>query len=136
MQWDSSENAGFTTGRPWLPLDPGFRACNVETLKRDPASILTLYRRLIELRRRRRALSIGGYVPVDVGGHVFAYERRHGGERLLVALNLWHEPHDLPLVPSAPGRVLLSTHLDRDGEAVERMLSLRPDEGVIVELSS
>jgi alpha-glucosidase len=135
MQWDPSENAGFTDGEPWLPLDPNFTSRNVESLKKDPTSILTLYRRLLGLRREHRALSIGSYVPVEVEGHVFAYERRYRTDRLLVALNLGHEPHDMSLLPSvAKGRVLVSTHLDREGEAIGTTLPLRPDEGVVVEL--
>lgn len=135
MQWDSSVNAGFTTGRPWLPLDPEHRTRNVAVLKEDPASILTLYRRLIEFRRRHAALSVGSYRLVENVGSVFAYERRVPGERLLVALNLGHEPHRVALpAGSGPGRVLISTLADRDGEAVTDGLDLRADEGVVLAL--
>ncbi len=137
MQWNASSHAGFTTGDPWLPLDADFSICNVERLKADRTSILTFYSRLIDLRREHRALSIGSYVPVEVEAHVFSYERRHRTDRLLVALNLGHEPHDLSLLPwVARGRILLSTHLDREGEIVEKTLTLRADEGTLVELLS
>jgi alpha-glucosidase len=134
MHWDASENGGFTTGRPWLPLDPGYGTCHVEGLSRDPTSILTLYRRLIELRRRHLALSVGSYTPVTVADGVLAYERRHGAERLLVLLNLGHEPSQVPC--PASGAVLLSTALDRDREEIRGEVALRPDEGLILVLHS
>jgi alpha-glucosidase len=135
MHWDGSEHGGFTTGRPWLPLDPGFTTCHVEALSRDPTSILTLYRRLIESRHRHLALSIGSYVPVPTAGEVVAYERRYGPERLLVVLNLGHKPHTVPLPKGASrGRVLLSTHLDQDGAVVGHRVDLRPDEGMLIAL--
>jgi alpha-glucosidase len=135
MHWDGSDNGGFTTGRPWLPLDPGFATSHVEALSRDPSSILTLYRRLVALRRHHRALSVGGYAPVVTDGDVLAYERRHGPERVLVMLNLGHEARRVPLPADAPrGRVLLSTRLDRVGEEAGPRVELRPDEGLLVAL--
>jgi alpha-glucosidase len=135
MQWDASPNAGFTTGEPWLPLDPRHRTCNVESLSKEPSSILSLYRRLIALRRERRALSIGSYHALGTEGQVFAYERRHREERLLVALNLGHEPRRIAPPPDAKaGVVIFSTFLDRAGERIENALELRADEGLIVEL--
>jgi alpha-glucosidase len=135
MHWDSSPNGGFSTGRPWLPLDPGFETCNVAHMRSDPGSILTLYRELIAIRKRHLALSVGRYKPVGTEGHLFAYEREHEGERVLVALNLGPEPAALALPGDAGrGQVLLSTHLDRKDEAVGAELQLRGDEGVIVVL--
>jgi alpha-glucosidase len=135
MQWDTSPNAGFTRGEPWLPLEPDHRACNVHRLAGDPHSILSLYRRLIALRRERRALSIGSYHPVGIEGQVFAYERRYRDERLMVALNLGREPRRLGFsTESTVGNVLISTHLDRAGETISGEVELRADEGLILEL--
>jgi alpha-glucosidase len=135
MHWDASPNGGFSTGRPWLPLDPSFETCNVEGMRNDPGSILTLYRELIAARKRHLALSVGRYKPVGIEGHVFAFEREHKDERVLVALNLGPEPAALTLPGDASrGQVLLSTHLDRKDEAVGSELRLRGDEGVIVAL--
>ncbi|RDI57336.1 alpha-amylase family glycosyl hydrolase [Microvirga subterranea] len=131
MHWDGSAQGGFTTGRPWLPLDPTFTQCHVEALSKDPTSILTLYRRLIALRRQHLALSVGRYVPVEAQGDMLAYERRHGSERFVVALNLGHRPHTLVLPVGANGHVVLSTFLDRDDEPFDGQVSLRADEGLI-----
>src|SRR5919198_758685 len=59
MQWDSSPNAGFTTGTPWLPIAADYQTVNVAVERDDPASMLTLYRRLIALRRATPALAVG-----------------------------------------------------------------------------
>jgi alpha-glucosidase len=130
MQWEASPNAGFTRGTPWLPLADGWRATNVAAEAADPGSLLALYHRLIELRRRRPELTAGDWQPLTTDGDVLAYARSHAGARLLVALNLGPTPHRLSL--PGPGRVLLSTHLDRAHEAVSDQVELRGDEGLIL----
>jgi alpha-glucosidase len=94
MQWDASPNAGFTSGRPWLPVNPDFRSRNVAAQEGDPASLLSWYRSLISLRRSRTALREGSLAFLDLDPDVLAYERvdpRAGGtageERLVVLLN-------------------------------------------------
>ncbi|MDB5867350.1 MAG: alpha amylase catalytic region [Betaproteobacteria bacterium] len=134
MQWDNSIHAGFSTSEPWLPLAEDFHRRNVKAQAQDAHSILTLYKRLIELRRRHKALSIGQYAQIMCEGQVLAFERFDATERLLVALNLGHEKVALPLALSA-GTILLSTHLDRAGETLSGHCELRPDEGLIVDLS-
>jgi alpha-glucosidase len=126
MPWDAGINAGFTTGRPWLPL--GDPAVNVAAQDADPGSMLTLYRRLITLRRGSAALTLGGVDAVAADGDVLRYERSHGAERCLVVLNLGHQPQQA----AAHGRVLISTHPGREGEAVAGTLALRPDEAVVL----
>ena len=143
MQWDGSDGAGFTRAgvEPWLPLAGDFREFNVGAEREDPASFLTLYRRLIELRRREPALSVGEYEPLtqpDDAGEVIAYRRRAGDRRFLVVLNLSGQPQTFRRPDDAPGRlpgrVALSTCLGRHHEPVGQTLVLRPDEGVVVEL--
>jgi alpha-glucosidase len=136
MPWDGSNNAGFTTGTPWLPLNANHAMCNVATLSADPGSILTLYRRLIALRRERAALHSGDYIATQSDGDVMVFERRDDRDRgLLVALNFSHLPQHLVLpARAAQARVLLSTALDREGEAVHAELNLRPTEGVILDV--
>jgi alpha-glucosidase len=132
MQWDGSLNAGFSKGEPWLPLSPTYQTVNVEALKREPRSILALYRRLFALRRSRDALATGSKRLLEAPDNVIAYERAEEGERLLIALNLGHEAREITL---ARGTLLLSTHLDREGERLAKRLTLRGDEGIIVDLS-
>jgi alpha-glucosidase len=139
MQWTAGRNAGFTTGEPWLPIADDYEQVNVEVQREAPDSMLSLHRRLIELRRGEPALEVGRYEPIRAEGDVLAYVRRaRAGEGdFLVVLNLGPEPHDFEVPDSVtPGSVALSTHLDREGEPVTRGLRLRPDEGVVVRLLS
>jgi alpha-glucosidase len=132
MPWDENENAGFTTDKPWLPLNADWPTRNVARMTNESHSILTLYRRLIALRRDCLALSIGDFMLLNGEGEVLAYERRHKAERLIVALNLGARSHRLQLPDWARGsRPLLSTLGDAlpvEGGA----LLLRSNEGVIL----
>jgi alpha-glucosidase len=135
MAWDPGPNAGFTRGTPWLPLHADYERINVATELDEPTSMLTLYRRLISLRRASPALEVGGLVPVEAEGDLLAYRREAADGRFLVALNLGHAPLVARLEAlAAGGRIALSTHPDRDGEPIGPELALRADEGVVVAL--
>ena len=139
MQWSPAPGAGFTSGEPWLPLAEDFREVNVEAERDDPRSMLTLYRRLMDLRRGEPALEVGRFAGVEAEGDVMAYLRRaRGGESdFLVVLNLGPRPRVFRVPEGVgPGTVVLSTHLDREGEPVARDVRLRPDEGVIIRLQA
>ena len=132
MPWDESENAGFTTVKPWLPLNADWATRNVARMVEEPHSILTLHRRLLAARRAHLALSIGDFALLDAEGDVLAYERRHGAERLIVALNLGGRSQRLELPDWASDcRPLLSTVADAT-LAGDGALLLRADEGVIL----
>ncbi|HSO35816.1 MAG TPA: alpha-amylase family glycosyl hydrolase [Labilithrix sp.] len=135
MPWDATPNGGFTTGTPWLPLNADWPARNVARSAQEPASMLVLHRRLLALRRARSALSIGDLVllePPAGAADVLAYERRHGEQRLLVALNLGPHPQELPLPAWAHAlRPLLSTAAG-DPSLPGALLLLRPDEGLVL----
>jgi len=132
MPWDNSANAGFTTGRPWLPLNADHRQRNIATMAADPLSMLTLYRRLIALRRSQDALGVGAFHAPRAEGNIFSFQRQQGTNRLLVALNMSDVPGEVSLPADLVGRVLLSTELDRAGEQVDGALKLRPAEGVVI----
>ncbi|HEX7239299.1 MAG TPA: alpha-amylase family glycosyl hydrolase, partial [Longimicrobiaceae bacterium] len=107
MQWDGGPGAGFTTGEPWLPLADDFREVNVAAQRGDPGSLLSLYRRLIALRRAEPALHAGDWEPVDAAGSLLAYRRAGGGSRFLVALNLGAETAALEPGRGTSGTVAL-----------------------------
>jgi len=131
MPWDGSLLAGFTSGRPWLPIGTDHARVNVKALCESRDSILNLYRRLLELRRKNSALVQGRIDAVGAEENILRYERRQGEERILILLNLSHEP---ARVAYPPGRVLLSTYLDRTGEDSGGGAWLRADEGIIVQI--
>ena len=135
MQWDKSRAAGFTTGQPWLPIADDCAMNNVAVLRCQSASILSLYRRLIELRRSEPALSVGDYAALPSGEDLMAYMRKVGERRLLIVLNFAAAARRFNLSELQAGAsLLLSTCLDRAGEKLEEDLQLRGDEGVIIEL--
>jgi alpha-glucosidase len=135
MQWNDSANAGFGASDPWLPVSDDYSVVNVESELADRGSILTLYRRLLGLRRTFVALSVGNYEPVVMTGDLLVYVRVTPKERLLVALNLGEDPHNLSLgALGGAGRVLLSSHLDREDDTPVMTVALRANEGVIVAL--
>ena len=94
MQWDESPEAGFTTGSPWLAVNPNHTEVNAEAALADPASVFHHYRRLVELRHTVPVVAHGDFEAVDAGHPaVFAFERAHEGERLLVMVNLSSVEH-------------------------------------------
>jgi alpha-glucosidase len=137
MQWDGSPHAGFTVGEPWLPISDDFAVVNVQSEGDDATSMLSLYRRLLLLRRSYPALSVGEFEPIAATGDLLVYLRQTQGERVLVALNLGAEPYSFSIDSlGAEGQILLSTYLDRNQERVTSNIALRPDEGVIMSLSA
>jgi alpha-glucosidase len=129
MQWDASPNAGFSDAEPWLPVEASYRDRNVEVLRRDPRSILTLYRCLIELRRAHPGLQIGNARVVSADDNVLIYERVTDDQRFIVVLNFGVETHPMPRLDAFGTRVLVSTHLDREDN--NRISELRPNEGIV-----
>ena len=89
MLWDSSLNAGFSAGTPWLPVAPNYQTANILAQRDDPASMLTLYHRLIALRRTTPALAVGAYTAVEAHGEVLAYMRTHAGKRFPGGAEPW-----------------------------------------------
>lgn len=120
MQWSAGPNAGFTTGAPWFPVDPGYAARNVAVAEGDPGSLLHWYRTFVGLRNGHAALRTGEYYPVASSSPaVFAFVRADEAERVLVVVNTGATPVGavrlgLPLevVPAGPHR--LADLLDPD----------------------
>jgi alpha-glucosidase len=138
MQWDGGENAGFTTGKPWLPVDRSFAERNVERQAEDPHSLLNWYRRLIWTRRKKPALQAGSYRAA--GGTpkgVFAYLREAEGEMVALLLNFTAEEVALSSLELAPGRDvwrrLISTHGGGGEDDDVRRMRLQPDEALVLE---
>ena len=128
LPWDASPLGGFTTGEPWLPLGDHDRT-NVAAAASDPHSILALCRRLLALRREFRPLTHGSLESIEAVADVLSYQRRDGATRLSIVLNLSSETHR---VPHEAARVLISTFLDRSGEAIDGAIVLRANEGVVL----
>ncbi|HZA56794.1 MAG TPA: alpha-amylase family glycosyl hydrolase [Candidatus Udaeobacter sp.] len=135
MQWTGDERAGFTMGKPWLPVADDYETINVAVERNQETSILNLYHRLIELRRAEPALSVGGFAPLPADNDLIAYVRKTDERRLLVVLNLGAKARRFSMTElHCRAAVLLSTHFDRNRAELRDQLELRGDEGVIIEL--
>ncbi len=136
MQWDSGANAGFSVAdvTTWLPVAEDYQTYNVATEQQDPRSFLTLTRSLLDLRRSFAALTIGSYQSLDQENNTcFVYQRQHEGERYLVALNFSDQEQVVRLAENGQGRVLVSTHLDREDAVQLSEIRLRGNEGLLIQ---
>ena len=137
MQWSAAKNAGFTAGKPWLPIAEDYAQINVEAERDDPFSILSLYMQLINVRRGEPALEVGELERIDTAGDLLTYIRRDGESAFLVALNFGSEPQVIDISAKAGGgRITLSTGLDRAGESVRGILHIHPDEGLLLRVTT
>jgi glycosidase len=88
IQWDDSENSGFTSGKPWLKVNPNYKEVNVAAQENDPNSELNYFRKMIKLRSDNLTLIYGQYellAPDDT--QLYAYTRSLDADKLLVLLN-------------------------------------------------
>jgi alpha-glucosidase len=137
MQWDASENAGFSLhgAHPWLPISEDCTAVNVEVELQSPTSTLNLIRRLIELRRDAPALYSGTYDSIQVeDSDCYVYARAGDSRRFVVALNFSAQPKIIDVLPDERGTVRVTTYMDGESEVDLRTLHLRPNEGCVAEL--
>ena len=137
VQWDAGAQAGFTSGTPWIKVNPNYRTINVAQALADPDSILHYYRRLIQLRKENPIIVYGRYdLIVDADEQVYAYTRTLPDDRLLVILNF---SADTPVF-ALPGYIGFSAHyLLIANYPVEpsddiRLLTLRPYEARVYRL--
>lgn len=133
MQWDRTDSAGFTTGRPWLPVPKSSLNHNVATEFHDPSSILTLYRRLLALRSSGEVWNHGDFTLIESVDDIMAFGRHLHNERYIVLLNFSGVEHTV--FASYVGKAILGTnpshppHLQANGE-----ITLRAHEGVIIKI--
>jgi oligo-1,6-glucosidase/alpha-glucosidase len=129
MPWNDERFAGFSTSEPWLPLNEDWQVRNVAAQERDANSMLTLYRRLLALRRQYSALSIGDLFIAPAVDGVLQYERHHGDQHLMIALNFGEQERQFRLPHTVTADVLLSTVERGDSGG-----ALAPNEGVVLSL--
>lgn len=134
MQWDSSPGAGFSAGKPWLPLNPDWRERSVEAQRGRPSSLLEWYRSLIALRRAMPALRRGSLRWTPAPRDVLAFERgdEETGERFAVLLNFSSRAGRATL--SGDAAVLLGTAREAGQTLAAGACALGPNEVLIARL--
>jgi len=89
MQWDESDNAGFSKATPWLPVPPTAKTHNVADENKDPESILSFYKKVLKLRHTNKCLLDGSYLPLNRNDqNVLSYLRVYKDQAVLIALNM------------------------------------------------
>lgn len=134
MQWDGSENAGFTTGIPWLGIPANHSYINVEDESKDPDSVLAFYKKLVALRKENEIIADGRIRFTDAGNdNIISYERTLNGQTLSVFCNLRGTNQPLGEAFKAPGGKILIGNYDNTGaEKGVEIAALRPFEAAAV----
>lgn len=108
MQWDDTDNAGFTAGVPWIGVNENYREINAAAQVNDPDSVFSYYKRLISLRHRLEIIVYGVYAPVEPENpDVFSYTRTLGKERLFVVCNFRDRELSFPMEDGFGGEASL-----------------------------
>ena len=138
IQWDCSENAGFTTGTPWINISKRYKEINSEENLKDKDSVFYHYKKLIELRKAEDIIAYGDYRILDEeNDKIYAYLRSYNGENIVVVNNFYGEN----------GSINLSKEIELEGKKVEILISnykdssldisnisLRPYESVVYKI--
>ncbi|HHT7189725.1 TPA: oligo-1,6-glucosidase [Bacillus cereus] len=136
IQWDDREHAGFTTGEPWIAVNPNYKEINVKQAMQDENSIFYYYKKLIELRKNNKIVVYGSYdLILENNPSIFAYVRTYGEEKLLVIANFTADESvfELPKDISYSEFDLFIHNYDVEIEAIENM-TLRPYEAMVFKL--
>ncbi|HYL16354.1 MAG TPA: alpha-glucosidase [Terriglobales bacterium] len=142
MQWNDAPNAGFTTGKPWLPVPATYTTHNVASELKDPNSILEFYKHLLALRHQNRALLDGQYIPLNQDDpNVLSYLRKYKEEAVLVVLNMSGEAQKISFdlsgqgFPSPKTKLLLTTMSQPPKDGALTGLSIEPFGVYVAEIS-
>lgn len=136
MQWNAAKDAGFSTGKPWLPVNENHVAINVAAEEKNPNSVLGHFRKLTYLRRNNPVFVYGQYKLIQKGHpDIYAYTRTWEGDKILVLLNFKAGQAEIEL-PEAKlvGQTLIDNYDDVDIQ--DEIISLKPYQAVIFRLKS
>ena len=133
VQWDSSKSAGFTTGTPWLPLNPNYKKINVAEQEKDPESVLSYYKKLTALRKNseyKETMVYGDFVPFMADEDRLMAFYRKGEKTLLILGNYRKEERELEL-PAPVKKLVLS---NAEPRITGRKITLSGYEATILEI--
>ena len=131
VQWDDSPNAGFTTGTPWMPVNPNYKEINAKAELQDPQSVFYYYKKLIQLRKEYPVIVYGKYqllLPDDPD--LFVYTRELEKEKLLVVCNFSGKEQSIQLPEEfVNGKCLIS---NLPGQYDQQQVQLKPYEAFVL----
>lgn len=134
MQWNSQPEAGFTTGTPWLGVNPNYADINVAESLKDPNSIYHFYKEMIALRRDNEALIYGSYeLVLPLHKQVYAYKRQGESETYLIVVNVFNDSAEVDLTPFDLKELVLTNY--EVPNSLEKDIQLRPYEARLYRLA-
>ncbi|WP_297993453.1 alpha-glucosidase [uncultured Clostridium sp.] len=131
MQWNDSENAGFTTGTPWLAINKNYNEINAKQCLEDENSIFHHYRKLINIRKNNDTIIYGDYTllcPEDK--NIFAYTRELNGDKILVICNFYDKEVTFDFDDNFDSSEILLSNYE-DSSLLTAKLNLRPYEAIM-----
>jgi oligo-1,6-glucosidase len=131
FQWDSSANAGFSTGTPWIKVNPDYTMINAAAQEKEASSCLNYFRKMVKLRKDNPVLVYGKYELLDKGNpNVYAYTRELNRKKLLILLNFTSKLSSINIgIDLSKAKVLIDNYADGSANG-----QLKPYETVIYEL--
>nr|WP_317166413.1 alpha-glucosidase [Yeosuana marina] len=137
MQWNDSVNAGFSTGKPWLPVNKNYKTINVASQEKDPNSILNYFKKMVELRKNNKVLIYGDYELLGAENeNIYAYTRTLDDKKMLVVLNFTDHDSSIDLPESKNlEAILINNYKDLNNDE-NGNLTLKPYQAVICSLKN
>ncbi len=115
VQWDDSEQAGFTSGTPWIPVNPNYKEINAKAETKDPDSVFHYYKKLIALRKENPIMVYGKYEPLlEDSEELFVYTRTLDNEKLLTVCNFTDQDVAFTMPEEFTGRSCLIANMEND----------------------
>ena len=134
MQWNNEINAGFSTAKPWLKVNPNYTEINVQAALNEPDSVFFHYQKLIKLRKEQPIMTYGQYIPLlEDHPDIFAYLRAQNDERIVVINNFSAKKVTLSLPPEIQyikGQSLISNY--QSHHSLADAITLQPYESFAV----
>lgn len=131
MQWDDSENAGFTTGKPWLSINENYKEINAKKSLEDKNSVFYHYKKLIEIRKANETIIYGDYkLLCEDDKNIFAYTRELNGDKILVVCNFYEKEVEFKYDKEFKNAEILLSNYNDSSLAIDK-LKLRPYEAIM-----
>lgn len=134
VQWDDTENAGFTVGTPWLKVNPNYKEINVKKQLTDEDSVLSYYRKLLALRKSeewKEVFTYGKFIPLfETEDNIFAYERKLNNKSAIVIANFNREEKTLQFDNMANRSVLLNNM--KNVQVNDNQITLQPCQVIVL----
>jgi alpha-glucosidase len=129
MQWSENTNAGFTTGSPWLKVNPNYSKINVANQLQDPGSILNFYKKMVQLKKSNEVFTYGTYeLLLAEDPQVYVYSRTLVKEKVIVISNLTKKPAEIELDAACKYENLLLNNYHVESHSSSNTLPLKPYE--------